>query len=74
MHLRSDRRQNVQMELDFSSSPTGEARHAGREETESLPVVHDPESPASPHRLMEEVGERENLKAAWRQVKGNKGE
>ena len=73
MHLRSDRRQNVQMELDFSSSPTGEARHAGREETESLPVVHDPESPASPHRLMEEVGERENLKAAWRQVKGNKG-
>ena len=61
------------MELDFSSSPTGEARHAGREETESLPVVHDPESPASPHRLMEEVGERENLKAAWRQVKGNKG-
>ena len=73
MHLRSDRRQNVQMELDFSSSPTGEARHAGREETESLPVVHDPESPASPHRLMEEVWERENLKAAWRQVKGNKG-
>ena len=73
MHLRSDRRQNVQMELDFSSSPTGEARQAGRGETESLPVVHDPESPASPHRLMEEVGERENLKAALRQVKGNKG-
>jgi len=73
MNLRSDRRQNIQMELDFSASPTGEARQAGREETESLPVVHDPESPASPHRLMEEVGERENLKAAWRQVKGNKG-
>src|SRR3990170_2871731 len=73
MHLRSDRRQNVQMELDFSSSPTGEARHAGREETESFPVVHEPESPASPHRLMEEVGERENLKVALRQVKGNKG-
>lgn len=73
MHLRSDRRQNIQMELDFSASPTGEARQAGREETESLPVVNDPESPASPHRVMEEVWERENLKAALRQVKGNKG-
>ena len=73
MHRRSDRRQNVQMALDFSSSPTGEARHAGREETESLPVVDEPESPASPHRLREEGGERENLKAALRQVKGNTG-
>jgi len=72
MNLRSDRRQNIQMELDFSASPTGEAWQAGREETESLPVVNDPESPASPHRVMEEVWERENLKAALRQVKGNK--
>jgi RNA-directed DNA polymerase len=61
------------MELDFSSSPTGEARQAGREETESLPAGNDPESPASPNRLMEEGCERENLKAALRQVKGNKG-
>ncbi len=73
MTLRSDRRQNVQLDLDFSSSPTGEARQAGREETESLPAGHEPESPASPNRLMEEICERENLKAALRQVKANKG-
>ena len=36
MNLRSDKRQNIQSELDFSSAPTGEARQAGREETESL--------------------------------------
>ena len=33
----------------------------------------DPESPAGTHRLMEEVCERENLKAALRRVKANKG-
>ena len=73
MNLESDRRQNVQTELDFSSKPTGEARQAGREATESLQTVHDPESPARTNRWMEEVGERENLKAALRQVKANKG-
>jgi RNA-directed DNA polymerase len=31
------------------------------------------ENPASTNRLMEEVCERENLKAAWRRVKANKG-
>src|SRR3989441_10535414 len=35
--------------------------------------MHAPESPASTNRLMEEVCERENLKEALRQVKGNKG-
>jgi hypothetical protein len=48
-------RQNIQMELDFLSLPPGEARATGREETESLPTVNDPESPASTNRLMEEV-------------------
>ena len=65
--------QNIQGKLDFSSSPTGEACEVGREETESLPVVHGPESPASTNRLMEEVCERENLKKALRRVKANKG-
>ena len=55
---------NIQAELDFSCMPAGEAREAGREETESLPTVNDPESPASTNRLMEEVCERENLKEA----------
>src|SRR5713226_6463982 len=73
MDLRSDTRQNVQGELDFSSSPAGEAREAGREGTESFPAVHGPESPASTNRLMEEVCERENLKEALQRVKANKG-
>src|SRR6202022_4144383 len=73
MNLRSDQRQNIQIELDFSSAPTSEARKAGREETESLSTAHAPESPASTNRLMEEVCERENLKEALRQGKANKG-
>jgi hypothetical protein len=46
MHLNSDMRQNIQIELDFSSAPTGETRKAGREENESLRAMHAPESPA----------------------------
>jgi RNA-directed DNA polymerase len=61
------------MELDFSSGPVGEARRAGRKETESPRTVNVPESPASTNRLMEEVCERENLMEALRQVKANKG-
>src|SRR5713101_1648730 len=73
MNLESDTQQNVQGELDFSSSPAGEAREAGREGTESFPAVHGTESPASTNRLMEEVCERGNLKEALRRVKANKG-
>jgi RNA-directed DNA polymerase len=73
MNLRSNTRQNIQMELDFHSEPAGEAREAGKEETESLPAVHGPESPASTNRLMEEVCERENLKEALRRVRRNQG-
>jgi RNA-directed DNA polymerase len=73
MHLRNDKRQNIQKKLDFPSAPTGEARQAGREETESRQAIHEPESPANTIRLMEEVCERENLLEALRRVKGNKG-
>ena len=73
MNLESDMRQNIQTELDFSSTSAGEGREAEREETESLSTARDPESPASTNRLMEEVCERENLKEALRQVRGNKG-
>jgi RNA-directed DNA polymerase len=73
MNLKSDKRQNIQIELDFSSLRTGEACGTGREETESLLTAHDTESPARTNRLMEEVCERENLKEALRQVKANKG-
>src|ERR1700677_2184469 len=73
MSLKDDKQQNIQIELDFSSTPAGEARETGREATESSPVVNDPESPANTNRLMEEVCERENLKEALRRVKANKG-
>src|SRR5260370_2330710 len=73
MTLESEMQQNIQMELDFSCSPVGEAREAGREEMESLPAVHALESPASTNRLMEEICERENLKEALQRVKANKG-
>jgi RNA-directed DNA polymerase len=65
--------QNIQTELNFSSTPAGEAREAGREEAESFPATNDPQSPARTNRLMEEVCERENLKEALRRVKANKG-
>jgi RNA-directed DNA polymerase len=73
MSLKDDRQQNIQIELDFSSEPTGEAREAGREETESSMAASGTESPARTNRLMEEVCERENLKEALRRVKANKG-
>src|SRR5262249_991536 len=73
MSLQDDRQQNNQLELDFSSVLTGEAREAGREETEWAGAISERESPASTNRLMEEVCERENLKAALRQVRANQG-
>jgi RNA-directed DNA polymerase len=73
MNLKDDKQQNIQMQLDFSSALTGEAREAGREETESARAMHGTENPDGTNRLMEEVCERENLKAALRRVKANKG-
>jgi RNA-directed DNA polymerase len=73
MNLKDDKQQNIQLELDFSSAPTGEARTVGREETESFRVMSGTENPASTNRLMEEVCERENLKEALRRVKANQG-
>ena len=73
MSLKDGEQQNIQMELDFSSAPTGEARKAGREETEASGATSGTENPASTNRWMEAVCERENLKAALRQVKANKG-
>src|SRR5437867_3695885 len=73
MSLEGDKRLNIQLRLDFSSVPTGEARQAGREDIESPSVMSEPERPANTSRIMEEVCERANLKEALRQVKGNKG-
>jgi hypothetical protein len=41
MNLESDKRL-IQLRLDFSSVPTGEARQARREDIESLSVVSEP--------------------------------
>jgi len=73
MSLKDDKQQNIQMQLDFSSALTGEAREAGREGTEASGAMHGTENPVSTNRLMEEVCERENLKAALRRVKANQG-
>jgi RNA-directed DNA polymerase len=73
MSLKDDKQQNIQIQLDFFSALTGEAREAGREGTEPFRTTSGTENPASTNRLMEEVCERENLKAALRQVKANKG-
>jgi len=73
MSLNNDMRQNIQGNLDFSCPPTGEARTAGREGSESLRTTSASESPAGTDRTMEEIVERENLKNALRRVKANKG-
>jgi RNA-directed DNA polymerase len=73
MNLRSDMQQNTQIELNFLVTPAGEAREAGREETESLSTIHEPERPAGTTRLMEEICDRENMEEALRRVKANKG-
>src|SRR6266487_3246399 len=73
MNLKDDKQQNLQIELDFSSALTVDAREAGREETESSGATSGTENPASTNRLMEEVCERENLKAALQRVKANQG-
>jgi RNA-directed DNA polymerase len=73
MNLGGDKRQKFQLRLDFSSAPTGEARQAPGEDIESPSVMNEPERPANTSRIMEEVCERGNLKAALRQVKGNRG-
>ena len=66
MSINNDMRQNIQGNLDFSFSPTGEARKAGREGSESLRTRSVPESPARTDRTMEEIVERESLKEALR--------
>ena len=46
MNLESNKRL-IQLRLDFSSAPTGEARQARREDIESLSVVSEPERPTN---------------------------
>jgi RNA-directed DNA polymerase len=73
MNLRSDKRRNIQRELDFSFAARGEAQEIRGKETESLSTTHESESPTSTDRIMEEICEWKNLKEAMQQVKANKG-
>src|SRR3989454_521852 len=73
MNLKDDKQQNIQKQLDFSDAPTGEARKAGREETESSRARSAFENPASTDRMMEAICEWGNLKEAMWRVKTNKG-
>ena len=73
MSLGDDKRLNIQGELDFSTPVRGEAPERRGKEIESLAAAHEHESPASTNRMMEEIGDWENLKAAMGRVKANKG-
>src|SRR5262249_44020279 len=55
MHLEDDKRLNLQLRLDFSSAPTGEAWQAGREDIESSSAVSEPERPPLADRFVLEV-------------------
>jgi RNA-directed DNA polymerase len=74
MDLRSDKRQKDRNTIrDSSTTGPGEAEGRRRREVESLPAFNEPKSPAETDRIMEEIGEWENLKEAMRRVKANKG-
>ena len=73
MNLGNDQRQKNQLALNLSLSPMGEAQQAGKQAAESRQATHEPQSPANRHQFMEKICERENLKAALRRVKANKG-
>ena len=69
-NLRSDKRPNIP---DFSSAVPGEAQEPRGKEIESRAATHEPESPASTDRVMEEICEWKILKEAMGRVKANKG-
>jgi RNA-directed DNA polymerase len=62
-----------QYSLVFGPVRTGEARTPVAGEAEALAAGRPPESPVSTERLMEEICEADNLKAAYRRVKQNDG-
>ena len=52
MSLKNDMQRNIQMQLDFSSGSTGEARRMGAEVSESFRATNGTENPAKTDRLM----------------------
>ena len=66
-------RQNIQRKLARAPDERGETPIAGDLGAEPVVAATAPESPAATMHLMEEVCERENLEAAWKRVRSNKG-
>jgi RNA-directed DNA polymerase len=70
----SGRRQKIrQMKLAFASRDEGEAGVPDAARAEPLTAKRIAESPAGDERVMEAICDRENLQAALRRVKSNKG-
>ena len=66
-------RQKIQLELAFTAEERGEAPRAAGEGTERVAARDETERPADTERLMEQICQRENLKAALKRVQSNKG-
>jgi RNA-directed DNA polymerase len=67
------KRQKIQLELAFMAEARGEAPRAVSEGTERITTRDETERPAESERLMEDICQRENLKAALKRVQSNKG-
>ena len=67
------KRQKNQMLLAFMSEGRGEAPKTDRGGTEPSAAKQEPESPAANERIMEVIGNRENLWKALQRVQANKG-
>ena len=66
-------RRKIQMELAFMAEGRGEAPMAVNKGTEVPMAKREPEDPALPVLLMEQICQRENLSKALQRVRQNKG-
>ncbi len=67
------KRQKTHYSVALELAGEGEALSGGYPRDEPFVANPAPESPALAEQLMEEVCSRENLEAAWKRVRGNKG-
>jgi RNA-directed DNA polymerase len=66
-------RQKIQMELAFMAEGRGETPMAADKGTEVPMAKREPEDPALTVLLMEQIGQRENVRKALQRVRQNKG-
>ena len=69
----SEKRQKIPEQLAFAFAAGSEAPPRKSEGTEALRVKREPEDTAGNQRVMEAVCELENLRAALKRVRANKG-